>query len=217
MRRRRSSSAIPSSAGDSTGRGSSNIGRRTRAGFEVLRKWAASKESSFVFTSNVDGQFQKAGFDPARVVEIHGSIFLAQCVKLCSKGIWSIRDVDVSVDEATMRARPPLPSCPRCGAVARPNVILFGDGESLTSVRWRQSRRFWDWEQSVRGSALVVVELGAGEAIPSIRKKGEQLARDLGAKLIRINPTHVDAPEGTIVLRSGALDGLRRLDALVSG
>lgn len=186
------------------------------AGFEILRQWAAAKESAFVLTSNVDGQFQKAGFDAERVVEIHGSIFLAQCAKICSRGIWSVANLDVAVDTATMRAVPPLPSCPRCGGVARPNVILFGDGESLTSARLKQSRRFWDWEQSVRGSALVVVELGAGVGIPSVRNKGEQLVRDLGAKLIRINPTHTEAPESAVVLRCGALEGLRRLEATLT-
>lgn len=185
------------------------------AGFEILKKWAAAKESAFVFTSNVDGQFQKAGFDPAGVVEIHGSIFLAQCARLCSRAIWSIAKVDVEVDTATMRAVPPLPSCPRCGGVARPNVILFGDGESLTAERVKQSRRFWDWEQSVRGSSLVVVELGVGMAIPSIRKKGEQLVRDFGARLIRINPAPGGSSRRAVVLRCGALEALRRLDELV--
>ena len=32
-------------------------------GFHILKKWAKEKENgAFVFTSNVDGQFQKAGF-----------------------------------------------------------------------------------------------------------------------------------------------------------
>lgn len=42
------------------------------SGFDVLRKWRAR-----VFTSNVDGQFQKAGFP--KVAEVHGSIHHLQC------------------------------------------------------------------------------------------------------------------------------------------
>ena len=35
------------------------------AGFEILRRWGdAMPNGPFVYTSNVDGQFQKAGFDP---------------------------------------------------------------------------------------------------------------------------------------------------------
>lgn len=41
------------------------------AGFAILRRWLdAMPNGGFVLTSNVDGQFQKAGFDPARIVEI---------------------------------------------------------------------------------------------------------------------------------------------------
>src|SRR3954451_17423535 len=48
-------------------------------GFEVLRRWAASRPlGAFVFTSNVDGQFQKAGFSESEVVEVHGSIHFLQ-------------------------------------------------------------------------------------------------------------------------------------------
>ena len=51
--------------------------RRTRPheGFRILRRWAEAKQSSFVYTSNVDGQFlwrtwqQRAGFD--RLYPLH--------------------------------------------------------------------------------------------------------------------------------------------------
>src|SRR4051812_40413276 len=45
------------------------------AGFELLRRWGESMPHGYsVFTSNVDGHFQKAGFDPGRIHECHGSI-----------------------------------------------------------------------------------------------------------------------------------------------
>lgn len=45
------------------------------AGFHLLKKWAKHKQhGAFVYTSNVDGQFQKAGFPPHQVIECHGSI-----------------------------------------------------------------------------------------------------------------------------------------------
>ena len=37
------------------------------------------KGNYFVFTSNVDGHFQKAGFDKEKVLECHGSINHYQC------------------------------------------------------------------------------------------------------------------------------------------
>jgi NAD-dependent SIR2 family protein deacetylase len=44
------------------------------AGFDILKKWADAKTGSWVFTSNVDGQFQKAGFAKQQIHECHGSI-----------------------------------------------------------------------------------------------------------------------------------------------
>ena len=42
---------------------------RPHAGFDLLRAWiSACTGGGFVFTSNVDGQFQRAGFDPTRIV-----------------------------------------------------------------------------------------------------------------------------------------------------
>ena len=57
--------------------------RRTvpHAGFATLRRWRErAPHGAFVFTSNVDGQFQKAGTPPDRVVECHGSIHHLQCL-----------------------------------------------------------------------------------------------------------------------------------------
>jgi NAD-dependent SIR2 family protein deacetylase len=42
-------------------------------GFAVLRRWA-ERWPTRIFTSNVDGQFQRAGFPEAAVTECHGSI-----------------------------------------------------------------------------------------------------------------------------------------------
>src|SRR5215470_10752216 len=53
---------------------------RPHAGFAILRRWADRMlQGAFVFTSNVDGHFQRAGFDEERVVECHGSINWMQC------------------------------------------------------------------------------------------------------------------------------------------
>lgn len=55
------------------------------AGFGILLRWAsAMKHGAFVFTSNVDGRFQKAGFDAERIVECHGTIHRLQCVEACT-------------------------------------------------------------------------------------------------------------------------------------
>src|SRR5438270_529717 len=54
------------------------------AGFHILRRWGERLPGGyFVFTTNVDGQFQKAGFPDDRLVERHGSIHHLQCLRRC--------------------------------------------------------------------------------------------------------------------------------------
>src|SRR5262249_29045641 len=61
------------------------------AGFSVLKKWADRiPGGTFVFTSNVDGHFQRAGFDENFVVECHGSLNWLQCTGFCGSGIWPV-------------------------------------------------------------------------------------------------------------------------------
>ncbi len=96
--------------------------RRTtpHAGFEILRRWAGRmRRGGFVFTSNVDGQFQRAGFRSEQVVEIHGSFGGLQCTSDCGIGIFSGETSQVEINPETMRAVLDLPKCPQCGAVAR--------------------------------------------------------------------------------------------------
>jgi len=184
-------------------------------GFHLLAEWAAGKPHGvFVFTSNVDGQFQQAGFASDRIAECHGSIHHLQCSAPCSDAIWRNTD-SVSVNEETFQARSPLPGCPGCGAVARPNILMFGDGgwhPQRTGVQMRALER---WLHAISGRPAVVVELGAGRAVPTVRYQCESASSALGAPLVRINPREPEGPPGTLSFADGALTVLRRLDALV--
>src|SRR5262245_43588365 len=85
------------------------------AGFALLRKWGEGmKPGAFVLTSNVDGQFQKAGFAEDRMVEIHGSIHFVQCSMGCS-GIATADPYRFELDTETLRAKGELPKCKQCG------------------------------------------------------------------------------------------------------
>ena len=181
-------------------------------GFAILLDWIERfRLPSFVVTSNVDGQFQKAGFAPERILEVHGSIHHLQCTEPCSGSIWR-NDEDVPVDEATMRARR-IPRCPRCVTVARPNILMFGDACWLASRTEGQEGRFDHWVREYAGERLVVVELGAGSAIPTIRWHSERLGGRDGATVNRVNPREpeIDAPHLSIA--SGARAALEAIDA----
>ncbi|HEY2203227.1 MAG TPA: Sir2 family NAD-dependent protein deacetylase [Pseudonocardia sp.] len=193
--------------------------RRTvpHAGFAVLRRWAADRPAR-VFTSNVDGQFQRAGFDPAVVTECHGSIHHLQCVAGCADAIWPAED-EVRIDPESMRAVPPLPSCPRCGALARPNILMFGDWSWLPGRTEAIAAEHTAWlrELRTRGDRLVVVELGAGTAVPTVRRHSELASAGSGA-LVRINPREPRVRHGRgVPLPLTAAIALAELDARLVG
>jgi NAD-dependent SIR2 family protein deacetylase len=182
------------------------------AGFAILRRWGeAMPLGYFVFTSNVDGQFQKAGFPADRVVERHGSIHHLQCTGRCGRTIWPADAVCVEVDEATIRARSQPPACPDCGVVARPNILMFSDWEWDHQRCAEQQVRYGDWLREVRGRRVVAVELGAGLAIPTVRAECETRAQ----VLIRVNPREADTPSGGIAVPLGALEALGEIDRLL--
>jgi NAD-dependent SIR2 family protein deacetylase len=182
-------------------------------GFAILRGLAASlAQGAFVFTSNVDGQFQRAGFAAGRIVECHGSIHHLQCTVPCSGDIWPADAVAPVIDPATCLMAPPLPACPRCSALARPNILMFNDGRWLDARSEAQYGRLGAWR--ARARKLVVMELGAGSDVPSVRR----MCESQGAPLIRINPREPDVEQGKGVgIASGALDALQRLRDVLAG
>ena len=192
-----------------------NLYRTTEphAGFQILLSWARRvKHGAFVFTSNVDGQFQRAGFDPERILEVHGSIDWLQCTHNCGAGLLAAEAVTVSVDEATMRAREPLPACPSCGALSRPNILMFGDGEWDATRTLAQESRLRDWLSATYASPMVIIECGAGTAIPTVRSFCDDRAASPRATLIRINLREPLVPARHLSLPAGALESLREMD-----
>jgi NAD-dependent SIR2 family protein deacetylase len=188
------------------------------AGFSVLARWARRmNRGAFVFTSNVDGQFQRAGFDPERIVEVHGSFAGMQCTRECGVGVFCGEACEVEIDPESMRAIHPLPSCPGCGSLSRPNILMFGDGGWDSERTDNQLRRMASWIESLDDARLVVIECGAGQAVPTVRMTSQKLVCEFGGTLVRINTREPDVPAGGHVsLPMGALGALLALDARVN-
>ena len=182
-------------------------------GFRLLRRWGEAKPGGVaVFTSNVDGQFQEAGFE--LVAEAHGSIHHLQCAIPCGTHIWSASELGVAVDPGTMRAASPLPECVHCGELARPNILMFGDFDWISRRSDEQLRAVNDWRR--RNRNVAVIELGAGNAVPTVRRYAE-LAGAANGGLIRVNPREPQVRHGHgISLPGGALDTLTALDSLLT-
>ena len=190
-----------------------NLYRRTEPheGFDLLRRWGAPLQGGLrVFTSNVDGHFQKAGFEPREIAECHGSIHRLQCLEPCTDDVWPADDLEIDVDTDTMRAVSELPRCRNCGAIARPNILMFGDWSWVPHDT--EERALTTWRRQLRGARLVVVELGAGTAVPTVRRYAELASASDGA-LIRINPREPDVRHDRgISLPMGSLEALHAID-----
>ncbi|WP_143289720.1 SIR2 family NAD-dependent protein deacylase [Burkholderia pseudomallei] len=178
-------------------------------GFGILRRWiGAMRHGGFVFTSNVDGQFQKAGFDPERIVEVHGSIHAMQCMSPCSAHTWDAESFAPVVDEPACSLVGALPRCPRCGGLARPNILMFDDADWLGARYDAQHEALRAW--LARAGRVAVVEVGAGTAVPTVRAFSERTGDDV----IRINVREAHARRAVVIgLPGGALETLRALDA----
>ncbi len=187
-----------------------NLYRQTipHAGFEILRQLPRP----FVFTSNLDGQFQQAGFDENQVYEVHGSIHWLQCTHNCTPEIWSAAGSQVEVDPDSFRASGALPSCPSCEQICRPNILMFGDWSFLSGRAASQAAHYRSWAETLDPLRLVVLELGAGTAVPTVRHESET-HQGRGATLIRVNPREPHGPIGTIQLPTGSLEALRAIEA----
>ncbi len=185
-------------------------------GFDSLRRWCDEKAlGGFVFTSNVDGHFLTAGFVEDQLLECHGTINHLQCLERCRDHIWPAQALELSINEQELLAEGQLPTCPDCGGIARPNILMFGDmgwNPHRTDLQYRRYHRWLERVTSPVASKkhLVVLEFGAGVAVPTVRHESESVE----AQLIRINPRDTATPQGGIVLECGALEAIEQLDCL---
>ena len=198
-----------------------NLYRETipHKGFEIMLNWAKKKTyGSYVFTSNVDGQFQKAGFNDQKIDEVHGSIHHFQCITPCSYNIWDASDIDIDVNLDVFEAQEPLARCPVCGAIARPNILMFGDWNWIANRSSEQSSRYHQWINELKSAKakIVIVELGAGHAVPTVRMESQSIYRSQNADFIRINPRDFETPAGGISIPLGSKGGLERIDAYLA-
>lgn len=169
-------------------------------GYSYLRDLCATKKfGGFSFTSNIDGHWLKVGMAEDRVYEVHGTLRFMQCQsRTCESGVWPTNDEEISVmtvDEETSRVSSDVPKCPTCSGTARPNVLMFGDWNYRHDREDVQSENYRQWRAEVEKGegSLVVLEIGAGKAVPTVRHESRTVNRWTGAPVIRVNPEEPQA------------------------
>src|SRR5512138_1940884 len=130
---------------------------------------------SAVITQNIDMLHQKAG--SSNVVEMHGSLATMSCTQ-CFQKVESLPYLKPFVEEGI------IPHCPECGAVLKPDVILFG--EQLPQQSWASAQR------ASRACDLMIVAGSSLEVLPVASLPMQAI--DRGAHLLILNnsPTYLD-------------------------
>ena len=88
---------------------------------------------------------------------------------------------------------------------------MFGDGYWVPRRFEDQESHHQQWLTGIDPKQLVVIELGAGTAVPTVRWECE----GRGSRLIRINPRDTDAPPRSIALVVGALQAIQEIESIL--
>jgi NAD-dependent SIR2 family protein deacetylase len=162
--------------------------------------------SHFVITTNVDGQFVKAGFDPNGMFTPQGDYAMFQCSRPCSKVLYEncemVGRILANLDESKLQAHEEdIPRCPHCGDYLERN--LRRDDHFVEEPYMVKHRDYADFVNRSAGEKMVLLELGVGFNTPGIiRWPFEQIAsRHSHATLIRVNIEDCRIP-GVITAKS---------------
>ena len=104
---------------------------RPNAGHRALVALERSGRLRAIVTQNIDGLHQRAGNDPARVIEIHGTLFDVDCLS-CGRST-SMRD---NLDR--VEAGEADPACLVCGGIQKAATISFGQALKVDVLRAAQ-------------------------------------------------------------------------------
>lgn len=126
----------------------------------------------FVLTTNVDHQFQKAGFDKKRLFYTQGDYGLFQCSEPCHNATYdneaAIRAMVARQADMKIPAEL-IPHCPVCGKPMTMN--LRADDSFVQDEGWyRASGRYSDFLRGHEGRHILFLELGVGMNTPVIIK-----------------------------------------------
>jgi NAD-dependent deacetylase len=140
-----------------------------------------------IVTQNIDGLHQKAG--SRRVIETHGTVSTLSCTR-CYHRVESGPFLRPFVEGGV------IPSCPKCAAVLKPDVILFG--EQLPHKAWTEAQR------AIRQCDLMLVAGSSLEVLPVAGLPMQAL--DRGAHLVIINntPTYLNVRADVTLLEDVA-------------
>ncbi len=170
-------------------------GAKPNAGHKAIVALEDQVNALTVLTQNVDGLHSRAG--SRDVIEIHGNLHQLECTR-CR---WRQR-----VDDYSGLSAPP--SCPECGALVRPNVVLFGEMLPLGALQ--------RLEDELRRGFDLVFTVGTTSVFPYIAQPVIQ-ARHHRIPTVEINPGQTEVSElVTLRIKERAASFLTALSEFVT-
>ena len=139
---------------------------------------------STIVTQNIDGLHQRAGNDPSRVIEVHGSLSGVECWNCGARSTMATALDRVTAGEAD-------PPCQLCGGILKSATIFFG--QSLDEATLRRAA-----DATMGADALITV----GTSLQVYPVAGlVDLAAQAGARIVIVNrePTPYDRIADAVV------------------
>lgn len=164
----------------------------------------------FVLTTNVDHQFQKAGFEEERIFATQGDYGNIQCEKGCHPKVYEAEELFRRMDRERTGCRIPsclVPKCPVCGGNMTMNLRsdqYFVEDETCHEA----AGRYEAFLRKLKQKRSVLLELGVGFNTPGIIKYPfwQMTAENPNTVYVCINKGEAFAP-GEIEERSICING----------
>jgi NAD-dependent SIR2 family protein deacetylase len=156
----------------------------------------ASSKDYFVITTNVEGQFMKAGVEKLRFFEVQGNYGYFQCEKGCHDKLYYNKEIVAQMISETSDCRIPstlVPKCPVC--CGNMDTNLRKDNYFVQDSNWYTSENnYRKFISGASGKPTIFLELGVGFNTPGIiRFPFEAMIRNNhNAILLRLNKDHMD-------------------------
>jgi NAD-dependent deacetylase len=162
------------------------------AAHHAIAKLAGHADEFLLVTQNVDDLHARAGLPNEKMVQIHGDIFVARCLRCHFSRLEHEHEHDSR-----------LPRCPQCDALMRPGVVWFGE-----QLPWSEAQRIKNFLS--RGDCDVVIVAGTTATFGYIIDWA--LRASSGSELIEVNPEETPLSRfATRLVRDPAAVALPRL------
>ena len=196
-----------------------DTGRKATPLYKNIYELVKNK-SYFVITTNVDDQFEKAGFEKNKIFATQGRYSKLQCSKACHNKLYDNTElVNRMIEETDCNLKIPtnlVPICPVCKE--RMEVNLRKDAYFVQDENWyKQSKAYEDFVNNAKDKKVILLELGVGFNTPIIiRFPFEQMTmQNKNWNLVRINKDNVitwnDIEEKSILIQEDIANIINKL------